>query len=260
MLCYVTYFSLLLLEVLEGIPGLISHPRVRLGVCVSVMVCSGSDETFFWCQAVLFWFFCFSVKSNQPQYGWKSKWNLSYPFLRASLWFFTKKNTAASAYKDDLVIKLGWASPCSPFLLHRNEKVSNKTPSANALPFKVVVAHWDLMKRQSNHLNLQLQFFSPYPVFTLNPSTILSFLPSSPLQPFFPPWLKHFPWCFIQSYFIFSLTLNEFPIQPLPFSIAPYYVFSLFCYVSIYPSMYWSNTAIHPSVSTVKQAMDVGQL
>lgn len=58
------------LKVLEGIPGLISHPRVRQGVCVQS-----------WYAAVVVFFSFFPVKSNQPPCVWKSKWE---PVLSAT--------------------------------------------------------------------------------------------------------------------------------------------------------------------------------
>lgn len=238
--------------VLEGIPGLISHPRVRLGVCVQSWYAVAVMKPFFFF-LVPSWFFF--VKSNQPQCDWKSKWNLSYLFLRASLWFLTKKNTAASAHRDDLVIKHGWASACSPSLLRRNGKLSNKNALCKRAPFQKWSWHVELSWKDNliSSISSSSFFFLPYPVFTLNPPTILSFLPSSalPLHPHFT--FKHFPRCFIQSYFIFFLSMHNFPIRPLPSPIATYYVFSLFSHASIYPSIYWSLTAIHPSVSKAKQ-------
>lgn len=135
-LCYI--FSLTLRE--SGGPWRHTRPYKspsgETGCLCTVMVCGGGNETFFSPLMPSCFFLC--GKSNQPQCNWKSKWNLSNLFLCASLWFFTKKNTTASAHKDDLAIKRRWASACSPFLLRRNWKLSNKggTAFANVLPFE----------------------------------------------------------------------------------------------------------------------------
>lgn len=124
------------LEVLEGIPSLISHPRVRLGVCVQSWYAVAVMKVFFSGAKLLFFFCFFFWKSNQLS-EWKSKRNLSYLFLRASLWFFTKNNTAASAHKDDLVIKHGERLLVCLFVLRRNGN-----PSKPVITESVRVGLW----------------------------------------------------------------------------------------------------------------------
>ena len=126
------------LEVLEGIPGLISHPRVRLGVCVQSWYAVATMEVFFffflWCQVV------FCVKSNQPRCCWKSKWNLSYLFLRASLWFFTKKKLSGLSPRRWPCDKARMNVCLFAFLVAQKLKTvkwkKKNPPCANALPFE----------------------------------------------------------------------------------------------------------------------------
>lgn len=225
MLCYVTYFSLLLLEVLEGIPGLISHPWVKLGVCASVMVCSCGDETFFLVPSYFFLFLFLKIKS-------------------ASLWLKVKLESVLSTKKKKQrwPCDEAWMSVCLlAFSVAQKWKTVKQKSCLQTHSHSKWSWHVEIWWKDNLIISISnSSFFSSYPEFTLNPSAILSYLPSSVLllHPFFFyfPFLKHFPWCFIQSCFIFLLSLHEFPIQLRPSFIATCYVLSLFHYASIYPS------------------------
>ena len=130
----------------------------------------------------------------------------------------------------------------------RNGKLSNKNTSCKCAPFQKWSRHVDEKTISSSPVPV----FSPYPAFTLNPSAILSFMPSSALHPHF-TFVETFSAMFHPIILHrLSLSVHNFPdSKPCPPPSQP--IMSL-----VYSPMHLSiPPSIDPSASKAKQLRNV---